>query len=153
MIGEAPLAEGDGRCERSAPDDEKDVVSQATIGQVVSVLETQGGLSRIETPDRYPGWIATSALIEYKDASVPRYASRGRVAEVVSLMANIPRDADLQFDEADLAPLLVRGYARDLTVLDRRYSKGRGETRAARSAVAGRSEPQGKSPVRAGRDS
>src|ERR1700746_1972841 len=41
----------------SAPDADKDVVSQALMGQVVGVLETRGGFVRIATPDAYAGWV------------------------------------------------------------------------------------------------
>jgi cell wall-associated NlpC family hydrolase len=79
----------------SAPDPDKDVVSQALLGQVVGVLETRDGFARIETPDHYTGWVASRGLFEYLDAKAPRYADRGPVAEVTSLMANLYRDADV----------------------------------------------------------
>jgi len=77
------------------PDADQDVTSQAYIGQVVTILETQDRFTRIETPDRYRGWIATSALFEYPDPTAPRYAARGTIAEIVSLVANIYREADV----------------------------------------------------------
>jgi cell wall-associated NlpC family hydrolase len=79
----------------SAPDPDKDVVSQALLGQVVAVIETREGFARIETPDHYTGWVAARGLFEYLDANAPRYAARGPVAEVTSLMANLYRDADV----------------------------------------------------------
>jgi gamma-D-glutamyl-L-lysine dipeptidyl-peptidase len=79
----------------SAPSPDKDVVSQALLGQVVGVLETRDGFARIETPDRYTGWVAAGGVFEYADAKAPRYAVRGTVAEVTSLMANLYRDADV----------------------------------------------------------
>ena len=79
----------------SAPNPDKDVVSQALLGQIVSVLETRDGFARVETPDHYTGWIAAGGLFEYLDAKAPRYAARGTVAEVTSLMANLYRDADV----------------------------------------------------------
>ena len=79
----------------SAPDPDKDVVSQALLGQVVGIIETRDGFARIETPDRYTGWVAARGLFEYPDANAPRYAARGPVAEVTSLMANLYRDADV----------------------------------------------------------
>jgi cell wall-associated NlpC family hydrolase len=78
----------------SGPDAQKDVVSQALLGQVVGVLETADGFARVETPDRYRGWVPMGALSLYADGA-PRYASRGQVAEVVSLMANVYRDPDV----------------------------------------------------------
>src|SRR5882762_5287826 len=49
----------------SAPDPDKDVVSQALLGQVVALLETRDGFARIETPDHYTGWVAAGGLFEY----------------------------------------------------------------------------------------
>jgi cell wall-associated NlpC family hydrolase len=79
----------------SAPDPDKDVVSQALLGQVVGLLETRDGFARIETPDRYTGWVPASALFEYSDARAARYAAHGPVAEVISLMANLYRAPDV----------------------------------------------------------
>jgi cell wall-associated NlpC family hydrolase len=79
----------------SAPDASKDVVSQALLGQPVTILETAGAFARIETPDRYRGWIPLTALHPYADPAEPRYARRGPVAEVTSLMANLYREPDV----------------------------------------------------------
>ena len=78
----------------SAPNPDKDVVSQALLGQLVSLLETRDAFARIETPDHYTGWVAAGGLFEYLDPKAPRYAARGPVAEVTSLMANLYRDAN-----------------------------------------------------------
>jgi cell wall-associated NlpC family hydrolase len=79
----------------SAPTTDADVTSQAFLGQVVTVLEQQEAFARVETPDRYTGWLPLSALRSYPDGSTPRYASRGRVADVVSLIANVYREASV----------------------------------------------------------
>lgn len=79
----------------SAPDPGAKVVSQATLGQVVVVLETKERFARIETPDHYEGWVRLGAFRRYPDATTPRYASRGTVAEVASLFANIYREPDV----------------------------------------------------------
>jgi cell wall-associated NlpC family hydrolase len=76
----------------SGPDAARDVVSQALLGQVVRILEEKDGFARVETPDRYPGWIPLATLFPYPDPAAPRYARRGPVAEVVALMANLYRD-------------------------------------------------------------
>ena len=76
----------------SGPDATRDVVSQALLGQVVRILDEKDGFARIETPDRYPGWIALGSLSPYPSAAVPRYARKGAVAEVTALMANLYRD-------------------------------------------------------------
>lgn len=75
----------------SRPDEGADVVSQAILGQVVAVLEApaQGDFARIETPDGYPGFIPLRALRVYLSAAEPRYAARGPLAEVESLIANV----------------------------------------------------------------
>ena len=91
----------------ASPD--KDVVSQALLGQVVGILESRDGFARIETPDRYAGWVPTAGLFEYPDAKVPRYAARGTLAEVTSLMANVYRDPDVTTARPKtLAPLGAR---------------------------------------------
>ncbi len=79
----------------SAPALDEDVVSQATLGQVVVVLQTKGAFRLIETPDRYRGWIPSGALLPYPSAGAPRYASKGGVVEVVNLMANLYREASV----------------------------------------------------------
>ena len=91
----------------ASPD--KDVVSQALLGQVVGILEAQDGFARIETPDRYTGWVPASALFEYPDPKAPRYAASGPLAEVTSLMANVYRDPDVtRARPKTLAPLGAR---------------------------------------------
>jgi cell wall-associated NlpC family hydrolase len=79
----------------SGPSSDKDVVSQALLGQVVGVLEARDGFARIETPDRYTGWVPARAVFEYPEPKAPRYAARGPLAEVTSLMANLYRDPDV----------------------------------------------------------
>ena len=76
----------------SGPDTSKDVVSQALLGQVVGIVEEKDGFVRIETPDRYRGWVPVAALFPYPDPAAPRYARRGPVADVTALMANLYRD-------------------------------------------------------------
>ena len=76
----------------SAPSADKDVVSQATLGQVVTALERKAGFVKIETPDTYQGWLPAAALHEYPSPRALRYASKGEVLEVVSLMAHVYRD-------------------------------------------------------------
>lgn len=75
------------------PSADGEVASQATLGQNVAVLERKAGLVRIETPDSYRGWIAPAALRTYPGPQAPRYAAQGEVLEVVTLMANVYREA------------------------------------------------------------
>ena len=77
------------------PDEGAEVVSQATLGQIVEAIETNGPFARIRTPDRYEGWIARAAVSVYPDPSTPRYASGGRVVEVTSLIAYLYREPDV----------------------------------------------------------
>jgi len=93
----------------SAADDTKDVVSQATLGQTVAVLQEQGAFVRVRTPDRYEGWLPRAALAAYPDAAAARYARSGRLVEVTSLMANLYREADVSTARPLLqAPLATR---------------------------------------------
>jgi cell wall-associated NlpC family hydrolase len=79
----------------SGPSLEKDVVSQAFLGQNVKVLETRAGFARVETPDGYAGFIPQGALRRYPSPRARRYASTGRVAEVTSLVALVYREPDV----------------------------------------------------------
>src|SRR5512135_2683296 len=80
----------------AAPDEGAEVVSQATLGQVVDVLRTTGTFDRVRTPDLYEGWLPRSAVSPYADGAPPRYARAGRVVEVTSLMAYLYRNADVE---------------------------------------------------------
>jgi cell wall-associated NlpC family hydrolase len=93
----------------SGPDPARDVVSQALLGQVVAIVETRDSFARIETPDRYRGWIPLAALSLYADPKAPRYGRHGAVAEVTSLMAQVYRDPDVTSARPKAqAPLGVR---------------------------------------------
>jgi len=96
----------------SAADEAKDVVSQATLGQVVEVLDSKDGFARIRTPDHYEGWIPRAAITEYQGAG-PRYARAGSVVEVTSLMANVYREPDV----TTARPLLQAPLASRLEVV------------------------------------
>lgn len=79
----------------AAADDSVEVVSQATLGEVVEVVDRSGTFARVRTPDHYEGWLPRTALAEYADPEAPRYARAGRVVEVTSLMAYVYREADV----------------------------------------------------------
>lgn len=79
----------------AAPDDAVEVVSQATLGQVVEVLDRSGTFVRVRTPDRYEGWLPRDAVAEYPRPDAPRYARAGRVVEVTSLVAHVYREPDV----------------------------------------------------------
>lgn len=98
----------------AAPSAEAEVASQALLGQTVTLLEERGAFARVETPDRYQGWLRRGALVAYAGADAPRYAARGRVAEVVSLFANVYREADVTTARPKLvAPFTARLEAQD----------------------------------------
>jgi cell wall-associated NlpC family hydrolase len=93
----------------SGPDAGRDVVSQALLGQDVKVLEGQDGFLRIETPDRYAGWISAGAVLPYATPDAPRYAASGQIAEVTNLMAQVYREPDVTTARPRLqAPLSSR---------------------------------------------
>jgi cell wall-associated NlpC family hydrolase len=112
--------------------DDADVVSQATLGQHLVLLEPGGAFARVRTPDGYEGWLPTRACAEYSDPSSPRYAASGPVAEVTCLMANL-------YDEPNVtsAPLGPQApFTSRLVLLDAPAPRGRlavrlpaGETR------------------------
>jgi cell wall-associated NlpC family hydrolase len=78
----------------AAADDGVEVVSQATLGQVVEVVDTSGAFARVRTPDGYEGWTSRAAVSVYADRA-PRYARAGRVVEVTSLVAYLYRETDV----------------------------------------------------------
>jgi len=80
----------------AAPDEGTEVVSQATLGQVVDVVAASGTFDRVRTPDGYEGWLPRAAISVYPDPATPRYARAGRVVEVTSLMAYLYRDAAVE---------------------------------------------------------
>jgi gamma-D-glutamyl-L-lysine dipeptidyl-peptidase len=93
----------------AAGDEDAEVVSQATLGEVVEVLEASGPFARVRTPDGYEGWLPRSALAEYADPAAPRYARAGRVVAVTSLMANVYREPDVTTARPKtVAPLATR---------------------------------------------
>lgn len=106
----------------SAPTTEKDVVSQAFLGQIVGVVEVKGGFAKVETPDRYQGFIPLGALFRYPSAATPRYGSRGTVAEVTSLIALVYREADVTTARPKArAPLSARLEVTGGPIKDRWY--------------------------------
>jgi cell wall-associated NlpC family hydrolase len=73
----------------SSGSDETDVVSQAIYGTNVEILEERKNWARVRTPDGYAGWIHRPALAKTER----RYADSGSFVEVVSLFANVYREA------------------------------------------------------------
>ena len=92
----------------SAPSEDASVVSQAIYGANVLLLEQRDGWQRVQTADEYTGWAAPGALRQG-----PRYAVKGRVAEVQSLTAHLYREASVTRH----APLLTVPFETRLEVI------------------------------------
>lgn len=73
--------------------DKSDVVSQAIYGSNVRLLVAQGEWSRIQTTDRYKGWVPSRQLriILTGDG----YGSSGPTVQVENLFANIYEEPDI----------------------------------------------------------
>lgn len=74
----------------SKPGTNADVVSQAIYSANISVLQDDHDWLRVETPDRYTGWIESSSVLRRG-----LYATSGRVARVESLFASLYRERDI----------------------------------------------------------
>ena len=77
----------------SAPSDKSDVVSQVIYGSNVTLLTARGEWSRIQTADRYKGWIPSRHLRLIQNGT--GYATSGVIVQVESLFANIYREPDV----------------------------------------------------------
>jgi len=89
------------------PDAASPVVSQATLGAAVAVLEAARGFELIETADRYRGWIRSAAL-RSTNAGPARYPRPGRAWRVASFMCQIYRERDVtSASPIATAPLLA----------------------------------------------
>lgn len=77
----------------SGPSDQSAVVSQAIYGSNVTLLTARGEWSRIQTADRYKGWIPSRHLRLIQNGA--GYATSGVVVQVESLFANIYREPDV----------------------------------------------------------
>jgi hypothetical protein len=76
------------------PDAASPVVSQATLGAAVAVLDAARGFDLVETPDRYRGWIRSAAL----RSIVPRsahYPRADRAWRVLNFMCQIYQERDV----------------------------------------------------------
>jgi cell wall-associated NlpC family hydrolase len=77
----------------SGPSDKTDVVSQAIYGSNVTLLTARGEWSRIQTADRYKGWVPSRHLRLIQNGA--GYATEGVIVQVESLFANIYREPDV----------------------------------------------------------
>ena len=77
----------------SHPSDKSDVVSQAIYGSNVTLLESRGEWSKIQTSDHYSGWISSHYLRIV--LSGEGYATSGPTVQVESLFASIYNEPDI----------------------------------------------------------
>ncbi len=75
----------------SSASEDVDVVSQAILGTNIALIEEKAGWANIRTPDDYTGWVPLTALRRLGAGEKP-YASEGRVAQVINLVANLYRE-------------------------------------------------------------
>jgi gamma-D-glutamyl-L-lysine dipeptidyl-peptidase len=77
----------------SHPTEKADVVSQAMYGNNVTLLVARGEWSRIQTSDRYKGWVPSRYLriVQVGDG----YATSGATVQVESLFANVYAEPDV----------------------------------------------------------
>ena len=79
----------------SGPDAATDVVSQALLGQVVSVIEESTASRASRPPTITWAGCPRARCRAYRDPAAPRYARKGTVADVIALMANLYREPDV----------------------------------------------------------
>jgi gamma-D-glutamyl-L-lysine dipeptidyl-peptidase len=77
----------------SHPSDKSEVVSQAIYGSNVKLLLASGEWSRIQTDDRYKGWVPSRHLRII--LSGDGYATSGAIVQVDSLFANVYTEPDV----------------------------------------------------------
>jgi cell wall-associated NlpC family hydrolase len=77
----------------SQPSDKSDVVSQAIYGSNVKLLVARGEWSRIQTDDRYKGWVPSHHLRIILSGN--GYATSGTIVQVDSLFANVYDEPDV----------------------------------------------------------
>ena len=95
----------------SAPSDQSDVVSQTIYGSNVTLLTARGEWSRIQTADRYKGWIPSRHLRLVQNGA--GYATSGATVRVDSLFANVYREPDVTRHK----PVLTIPYETRLEVI------------------------------------
>ncbi|NTW86191.1 MAG: C40 family peptidase [Holophagaceae bacterium] len=80
----------------SAPREDSDVVTQATLGARLVELDRKDGWVRVKGDDDYPGWAPLAALRPL--AATERYPASlepGKAVEVDALAANLYQEADV----------------------------------------------------------
>jgi len=77
----------------SHPSDKADVVSQAMYGNNVTLLVKHGKWSRIQTSDRYQGWVRSRSLRRVEVGN--GYATSAPAVQVESIFANVYAEPDV----------------------------------------------------------
>jgi cell wall-associated NlpC family hydrolase len=95
----------------SSATEQADVVSQAIYGRPLALLEEKDGWAQVRTEDEYTGWMPANSFRRLAAGEQP-YASKGRVAMVEAMFANVYREPDV----TKHAPLLVLPYETKLEV-------------------------------------
>jgi cell wall-associated NlpC family hydrolase len=95
----------------SSPSIDTDVVSQAILGSNVSLLETKQSWVKVQTDDRYTGWMQLSDLRPADQ--LPGYATSPDSVQVQSVFANLYRETDVTLHQ----PLLTVPFETRLEVL------------------------------------
>ena len=104
----------------SRPSEDADVVSQAIYGSNVAVIEQQAGWFRVRTADEYTGWTPSASLRRLGSGERP-YAAAGRVAQVVTLFANLYSERDVTKHQ----PLYTVPFETRLEVIGEENAPGR----------------------------
>jgi SH3-like domain-containing protein len=63
---------------RAKPDHESELVSQALMGTPLKVLESVEGWYRVQTPDKYIGWMDSGGLTRFNDSEMARWKKSNR---------------------------------------------------------------------------
>jgi cell wall-associated NlpC family hydrolase len=100
----------------SAASTDSDVVSQAIYASNVRLLEEKSGWAKVQTPDRYTGWLALDKVAREEGEG---YATTSRTIQVNSLSANLYREPDVTAHR----PLLTVPFETKLEVI----SEGKGD--------------------------
>jgi cell wall-associated NlpC family hydrolase len=95
----------------SGPSVDTDVVSQAILGSNVSALETKEPWVKVQTSDRYSGWMQLADL--RPAAQVTGYATSPDSVQVQSVFANLYRETDVTLHQ----PVLTVPFETRLEVL------------------------------------
>lgn len=96
----------------AAADSSSERVTQAILGQIVTVVEEQPGFCRVTTEDRYEGWLETQRLV------LPRSDTDLRLVTVSTLLADVYSQPDPRTE------LLTKLVAGTRAALDRQQAFG-----------------------------